>query len=64
MEITIRRINENAMSPAELAILAAQREVEKLPASELLTEASFLLDTARHAVADWIDHAPSHAEST
>ena len=50
-----RRIREDLMHPTELAILAAQRAVEEMPADTRLTEASILLSQARDKVADFID---------
>jgi hypothetical protein len=50
-----RRIRLDLMCPAELAITRAKREVESMPASTLLTEATILLSDARDKVADFVD---------
>lgn len=50
-----RRIKVDQMTPAELAILAAQHAVEEAGASVHLTRAANLLSEARNAVADFVD---------
>lgn len=51
---TIRQTVE-LNTPAELAIRKAMEEVEKLPASEILTDAVVKLEEARNLVADFVD---------
>lgn len=51
----IRRQRIDLNTPAELAIRKAMEEVEKLPASELLTDAVVKLEEARNLVADFVD---------
>ncbi len=50
-----RRNRMDLMSKAELAILKATDEVEKVGAHEKLTEAVILLTKARELVADYVD---------
>ena len=50
-----RRNRLDLISKAELAIYNAMQEVEKLPASEKLTDAVVLLSNAKNKVADFID---------
>lgn len=50
-----RRFNKQTMHPAELAILEAQYEVEKVGADKRLTDATMLLDQAKNLVGDYID---------
>lgn len=50
-----RRQRIDLNTPAELAIRKAMEEVEKLPASELLTDAVVKLEEARNLVADFVD---------
>ena len=47
------------MTPAELAILNAMIEVEKVGADERLTTAVTLLEKARNSVADFVDGVAS-----
>ena len=57
-EAEIQRRNRiDLMHPAELSIRNAVQEIEKLPASVLLTEAVILLGRAKDLVADFIDTA-------
>ncbi|HEU4728417.1 MAG TPA: hypothetical protein VFT22_11020 [Kofleriaceae bacterium] len=50
-----RRIRFDRMTPAELAIRAAEVAVEEMGADVLLTEAIMLLQRAREKVADYVD---------
>lgn len=50
-----RRIQLEKMTPAEVAILAAVLEVEKMGADTRLTRAVTLLQQAREKVADYVD---------
>ena len=50
-----RRFRVDLMTPAELAILNAMGEVEKVGADVLLTEAVILLSHAQDKVADYVD---------
>lgn len=52
---TPRRIHQELLSPAELAIVAAIRSVEQMAADPRLTDAVFLLMQAQSKVADYID---------
>lgn len=54
-----RRADIQQMSPAELAILEAMREVEKMPADTRLTNAVIKLSEAQRFVADFIDDKES-----
>lgn len=56
-EVYPRRLREDLMKPAELAIHNAAHEVEKLPADVRLTEAVVLLGKAKDLVSDFIDEA-------
>lgn len=50
-----RRNRLDLMKPSELAIYNAMQEVEKIGASEKLTEAIILLGKAKDLVSDFID---------
>ena len=50
-----RRIRQDLMTPAELAITEAMAKVEELPPDERLTAAGILLQQAREKVADYVD---------
>lgn len=54
-----RRICQEKLTPAELAICAAMEAVERAGCDVLLTEAVILLSKARDKVADFVDGAPS-----
>ena len=51
-----RRNRLDLCTPAEIAIFNTIQEVEKVGASEGLTEAVILLDKARNLVADFVDN--------
>lgn len=53
-----RRIRIDLMTPAELAITNAMKEVENLPADVRLTNAVILLGEARDLVANFVDNPP------
>ena len=55
MNPKLRRINVNLLTPAELTILKAIQEVEKLNADVRLTVAVVKLGEAKDLVADYID---------
>lgn len=50
-----RRNRLDLMKPCELAIYNAMQEVEKMPASTILTEAVIKLGQAKDLVSDFID---------
>lgn len=54
-----RRCDIQQMNPAELAILEAMKEVEKMPADTRLTNAIVRLSDAQRFVADFIDDKES-----
>lgn len=56
-----RRHRLDLMEPAELAIVNAVGEVEKMPADVRLTNAVILLEKARNLVADFIDGIPKES---
>ena len=55
MKTNLRRNRIDLNTPAELAIRKAMEEVEKLPASEKLTDAVVKLGDALNLVADFVD---------
>lgn len=56
---TIPRRNQlDKNHPAERAIFNAMREVELMPADEMLTEAVTLLSRAKDIVGDYVDAQP------
>ena len=59
MKDRLRRCDVLRMTPAELAILNAMIEVEKVGADERLTTAVTLLEKARNSVADFVDGVAS-----
>lgn len=59
-----RRNRLDKMNPAELAIYNAMQEVEKLGASEGLTQAITLLSEAKDLVSDFVDGDASAQDST
>lgn len=50
-----RRIRMDLMTPAELSIMNAMQEVEKVGADPKLTEAVILLDKVKNLVSDYTD---------
>lgn len=54
-KISNRRFNKQTMQPAELAILNAQYELEKVGADKRLIDAATFLDRAKNLVGDYID---------
>ena len=51
-----RRLRLDQMFPAELAVVAAVQEIEKLPPDLRLTEALNLLHKAKERIADFFDN--------
>lgn len=54
-EVIPRRIDQQRWTPAETAIFNAMQEVEKMPASNTLTDAVTYLAQAKELVADHVD---------
>jgi hypothetical protein len=55
MNLKTRRLNYSQMTEAERAIHQALKEVNKLEANELLTNAELKLLEAKHLVSDFVD---------